>query len=210
MTTVSFRTTISSGPLTTAQGPSAQEIGEQVRQSIIDARESALQARQQMNDQRLQEAIRKVREAEAQIRNARTPDQVGAAEQAMSAAEAELHAIESSHSVPVVVGPPPPPMMPHNMIPPQAVDIAMGFFTMCAVMVVGWPLARAFGRRMERGGSSAAALTAAVPEQLQRIEQAVEAMAIEVERISESQRFLARLQNVPLAQSATHRSNERD
>ena len=100
-------------------------------------------------------------------------------------------------------------MMPHNMTPPQAVDIAMGFFTMCAVMVVGWPLARAFGRRLERGGSSAA-VTAAVPEQLQRIEQAVEAMAIEVERISESQRFMARLQNVPLAESATLRSNERD
>jgi hypothetical protein len=31
-------------------------------------------------------------------------------------------------------------------------------------------------------------------EQLQRIEQAVDAMSIEVERISESQRFLAKLQ----------------
>ena len=33
-----------------------------------------------------------------------------------------------------------------------------------------------------------------VADQLQRIEQAVDAVAIEVERISESQRFLARLQ----------------
>jgi hypothetical protein len=32
-------------------------------------------------------------------------------------------------------------------------------------------------------------------EQLQRIEQAVDAMAIEVERISESQRFMAKLQH---------------
>ena len=31
-------------------------------------------------------------------------------------------------------------------------------------------------------------------EQLQRIEQAVDAMAIEIERISESQRFMAKLQ----------------
>jgi hypothetical protein len=85
------------------------------------------------------------------------------------------------------------------MIPPQAVDIANGFFTMCAVMVVGWPLARAFGRRLERAGSATATLAPAMSEQLVRIEQAVEAMSIEVERISESQRFMAKLQNAPLS-----------
>jgi hypothetical protein len=79
------------------------------------------------------------------------------------------------------------------MIPPQAVDIAIGFFVMCAVMVVGWPLARAFGRRLERGGSNVE-VPAGMQEQLQRIEQAVDAMSIEIERISESQRFLAKLQ----------------
>jgi hypothetical protein len=88
----------------------------------------------------------------------------------------------------------PPGFDNSNLIPPQAVDIAMGFFTMCAVMVVGWPLARAFGRRLEQRGSAPAALPAGVTDQLQRIEQAVEAMSIEVERISESQRFMAKLQ----------------
>jgi hypothetical protein len=34
-------------------------------------------------------------------------------------------------------------------------------------------------------------------EQLERIEQAVEAMSIEIERISESQRFLTKLQERP-------------
>jgi hypothetical protein len=101
-----------------------------------------------------------------------------------------------------------PPMLPRDMIPPQAVDIAQGFFAMCAVMVVGFPLARALGRRVERGGGSTA-VAAVIPDQLQRIEQAVEAMAIEVERISESQRFMARLQSAPLAESATLRSDDR-
>lgn len=81
-----------------------------------------------------------------------------------------------------------------NVIPPQAVDIAIAFFVMCAVMVVGWPIARAFGRRLERRGQ-VASLDAATVTQLQRIEQAVEAMSIEVERISESQRYMARLQS---------------
>ena len=80
-----------------------------------------------------------------------------------------------------------------NIIPPQAVDISIAFFIMIAVMVVGWPIARAFGRRIERRGQ-VATLDAGTMEQLQRIEQAVDAMSIEVERISESQRFMARLQ----------------
>jgi hypothetical protein len=107
---------------------------------------------------------------------------------------------------PAVVGGPPPPGMPGmlapdglppsggNVIPPQAVDLAYGFFLMLTVMVVGWPIARAFGRRIEQRGDTAA-LPPAAADQLRRIEQAVEAMAIEVERISESQRFMAKLQS---------------
>jgi hypothetical protein len=86
-----------------------------------------------------------------------------------------------------------PPRGMDNVIPPQAVDLAFGFFIMCAVMVIGWPLARAFGRRIERRGGTTA-IDPAVSGQLQRIEQAVDAMSIEIERISESQRFLAKLQ----------------
>ena len=85
-------------------------------------------------------------------------------------------------------------------IPPQAVDIAMGFFVMCAVIVIGWPLARAFGRRLERRAETGVA--PAMADQLQRIEQAVEAMSIEVERISESQRYMARLQGERVPQVA--------
>jgi hypothetical protein len=79
-------------------------------------------------------------------------------------------------------------------IPPQVVDISIAFFIMCAVMVIGWPIARAFGKRLERRADAPMA-SAGTSEQLQRIEQAVDAMAIEIERISESQRFMARLQN---------------
>ena len=69
----------------------------------------------------------------------------------------------------------------------------IAFFIMIAVMVVGWPIARAFGRRIERRGQ-VASLDAGTMEQLQRIEQAVDAMAIEVERISEAQRYFTKLQ----------------
>ena len=82
----------------------------------------------------------------------------------------------------------------NNDIPPQAVDMAIGFFVTCAVIAIGWPLARAFGRRIERR-SETPALNPGMAEQLQRIEQAVDAMSIEIERISESQRFMAKLQS---------------
>jgi len=82
----------------------------------------------------------------------------------------------------------------NDMIPQRAVDISIAFFIMMAVVIVGFPIARAFGRRIERRGQ-VATLDAGTMEQLQRIEQAVDAMAIEVERISESQRFMARLQH---------------
>ena len=84
-----------------------------------------------------------------------------------------------------------------NGFPPQVVDISIAFFIMCAVMVIGWPLARAFGRRLERR-PDVPSVGAGMTEQLQRIEQAVDAMAIEIERISESQRFIAKLQNAQL------------
>jgi hypothetical protein len=80
-----------------------------------------------------------------------------------------------------------PPFDPQNVIPPQAVDISVAFFVMVAFIIVGLPLARAFARRMDRRGETATA--SEITPRLDRIEQAVEAIAIEVERVSEGQRY---------------------
>lgn len=109
--------------------------------------------------------------------------------------------------VPVIAGVDVHPGGGEPMIPPQVVDLAYGFYAMFAVMVIGWPLARAWGRRLERGGTSAA-LSPAMGEQLQRIEQAVDAMALEVERISEAQRYLTKLQTGRVTESAALPSGE--
>lgn len=77
-------------------------------------------------------------------------------------------------------------------IPPGAVDISVAFFAMIAFIVVGLPLARAFARRMDRRGEAAAAAPDTSP-RLERIEQAVDAIAVEVERISENQRYASRM-----------------
>jgi len=54
------------------------------------------------------------------------------------------------------------------------------------------PIARAFARRMDREGTGPA-VPSDVSARLERIEQAIEAMALEVERISEGQRFTTKL-----------------
>ncbi len=79
------------------------------------------------------------------------------------------------------------PQFGDNVIPPQAVVISVAFFVMVAFIIVGLPLARAFARRMDRRGETASASD--IAPRLDRIEQAVEAIAIEVERVAEGQRY---------------------
>ncbi len=59
------------------------------------------------------------------------------------------------------------------------------------IMVIGFPLARAYARRME--ASSAKVNSPDVSARLERIEHAIDSIAIEVERISEGQRFTTKL-----------------
>jgi hypothetical protein len=79
-----------------------------------------------------------------------------------------------------------------DVIPPQAVDISIAFFITIAAIIIGLPLARAFARRMDRNASRAQ-VAPEVSAQLTQLNQAVDAIALEVERISEGQRYTTRL-----------------
>ena len=74
----------------------------------------------------------------------------------------------------------------------EDVLIPLMFFLTVIVVSIGWPIARAFARRMDRRS-----LTSTVPtevaQRLERMEQALDAMSIEIERISEGQRFTTKL-----------------
>lgn len=68
----------------------------------------------------------------------------------------------------------------------------VGFFSTVVIVALGVPIVRSINRRKELEASR----LPADPEQgrrLERIEQAVEAMAVEIERISEGQRFVTKL-----------------
>jgi hypothetical protein len=94
---------------------------------------------------------------------------------------------------PVVLVPPPPPGIV-DPIPVQAVDMLIFFLITVAVIVIGLPIARAVGRRLDRKPYKQA-VDPGIAAQLQRIENTVESMSIEIERISEAQRYMAKLQS---------------
>ena len=178
----------------------SQDIGQTIRDAVQEATQDVRQEAAQAARDAQREVAQAQRDAQQQVREARTADQRGGAnqalfgaQQALRGAEAALRAAERQTRSGTVVYTGQPPFDARTVIPPQAVDIAIGFFITCAVIIVGWPISRALGRRFERRGAPPA-IEAGMTDQLQRIEQAVEAIAIEVERISESQRFLAKLQ----------------
>ena len=83
-----------------------------------------------------------------------------------------------------------------DVIPPGAIEISEAFFATVAIIALGIPIIRAITRRLERGPSAAALSQQTLPEvmsRLERIEQGVEAIAVEVERIAEAQRFSAKI-----------------
>jgi hypothetical protein len=148
-----------------------RELAQQARAQAQQAGEQAEQAREQA--ERIREQAERIREeVEREVRGSIPPP------------------------------PPPPGQRPHievrpwehePSIPPQAVDIVgMLTFGTAAVLILR-PLMRAFANRFERRGAPPTALPPEVTAHMQRLEQAIEAVAIEVERISEGQRYTTKL-----------------
>lgn len=70
--------------------------------------------------------------------------------------------------------------------------VPLGFFAMVIAIVVGRPMIKSYAARME-SESTRPQIPSEVMGRLERIEQAVDAIAVEVERISEGQRFTTKL-----------------
>ncbi len=169
------------------QAPSASELRQQ-----IDA-----QVRSQVDAAR----------AQAQAAGAEARANVETQRARMEELRAELEGARASgQGGGQVIVVPPRSEMPVSDIPREAVEISIAFFIMVAVIVIGYPIVRAFTRRMENRPASPA-LGADATAQLQRIEHAVDAMAIEVERISEAQRFTAKLESERIGDGSSRRGS---
>ena len=148
-----------------AQQQAAQEAAQAAREAAQAGREAAIEgARAAARAQR--EAQQAIRDAQREIARAGREGQPGMF---------------------------PPFPQPQPQIPEGAVIISVAFFVMCAVIAIGFPIARAIARRMDRRGAAAPGADVETRGRLERIEQAVDAIAIEVERVSEGQRFTTKL-----------------
>jgi len=74
----------------------------------------------------------------------------------------------------------------------DAVWIPIVLFSTMPVIAIGFPLARAYAKKIERGNDTAR-VPSDVSARLERMEQAIDSIAVEVERISEGQRFTTKL-----------------
>jgi hypothetical protein len=74
-----------------------------------------------------------------------------------------------------------------------AIPIMGIVLSMVAFLTVGWPLARAYARRLDRRAEMGTLKAADVLPQIQQLQESVDAMAVELERISEAQRYQAKL-----------------
>lgn len=76
---------------------------------------------------------------------------------------------------------------------PDGVWIPIILFASFPIMAIGIPIARALARRLEAQPQQSPALPPEVTARLERMEQALDTIAVEVERISEGQRFTTKL-----------------
>lgn len=88
---------------------------------------------------------------------------------------------------------PPTPFPPfRDPGPPEnLIMLIVVLASLAAATIIFYPLFRAFGRRLERRNDPPAEVPDLAP-RLDRIEQAIEAIAVEVERVSEGQRYVTK------------------
>lgn len=160
-----------------AGGPAAGfgGLGEQIRAQTMEAVEATMRRSMQRAEAALQEA-----------RASGNAALIADREADLAALRTALEQIGQSTGQ-STTAPPPQPPEPIPDVPAGAVIISLAVFAMVVLLVLGLPLVRAFGRRSElRQAPAAPDLEAR--EQLREIGHAVDAIAIEVERISARQR----------------------
>jgi hypothetical protein len=167
------------------QSPTAVLKGAEAARRELGNQLENLQDRRNNLSEKLQEPM--VRGADRSGLEARITEldaRISAVEKQIASADAE---VAKAAGVPGAYVEPPPF---HDNGPPQEVYVISGIFFMVVLM----PLSIALARRIwRRGVVTVSGLPQEVMERLTRLDQAVDAIAVEVERIGEGQRFMTRL-----------------
>lgn len=87
----------------------------------------------------------------------------------------------------------PPPYRQESPIPPEVIPIVQTVFGSLIAIVLGYPIIRFVTRMIEKRSDRSMVRGAEVARQMQQLQQSLDAMAVEIERIGEAQRFQAKL-----------------
>jgi hypothetical protein len=90
---------------------------------------------------------------------------------------------------PVILQPPPY----RSDIPPEVIPLVGMSLGIIMTMVILFPIARAIGKWIERRTDRSLMKVADVAPQIRQLQESLDVMAVELERISEAQRFQAKL-----------------
>ncbi len=156
--------------------------GDELREQMEGLTDRREELSEQLNDQQLDGVNRSGLQAQLTEVDGRITSvnrQIGANDEAVAQAA----------GIPGAVVPDPPREIRVNDGPPVAMIVA------CTMIVfVLFPLTLAYARRLwKRPVAAPTALTAELVERMARLEHAVDAVAVEVERIGEGQRFVTKL-----------------
>jgi hypothetical protein len=157
-----------------------------MRKELGDQLERLQDTRRELASNLSEEGMSSSARTGIEARIAATDARIAALDKQIADADAK---VAQAAGIPGAVVEEPPPQFNNNG-PPEEAFVIGGLFIVCAVL----PISIAFARRIWR--RSAAAVTALPQEmmdRLTRLDQAVDAIAVEVERIGEGQRFMTRV-----------------
>ena len=115
------------------------------------------------------------------------------ANDALRTAQEALNEANGPAQAPVITsGTGVPPIDPQAIIESTIPIVGMSLAMVVAIFV-GWPLARAFARRMDRRTELGTVDAKQLAPQIRQLQESLDAMAVELERIGEAQRYQAKL-----------------
>ncbi len=154
------------------------------RRELRDQLEVLEDQRENISEELQQPMVSGANQKGLETRLAAVDQRIAETEKALAEADAS---VARSAAVPGAVMPPPP--QPQRQGPPEEFFVLTGIFMIIVIL----PLTIAYARRIwRRGAAAVSAIPQEIYDRFNRIDQAVDSVAIEVERIGEGQRFLTR------------------
>jgi hypothetical protein len=180
----------------------SSRLNEQIRQSVNDAVAGALAPVRAQVQEELATAQAQRESIVLLMKHATTSAQKGSLQEQLNITDARIGKLQAdleklNRQLTTQDGPPAIPMIPQRPMGTDDFNAAPMVLGIVGTIFIGFPLAIAFARLLWRRASGVAPATPVVSQEqarrFDRLEQSVDAIAIEIERISENQRYLTKL-----------------